>query len=106
MLNRAANHDRHEGALRFVMWWDALLSLVAALLCIVGLPVVMFADVSRSIAIVVGVTAILAAIVLAACGIVTAVLIALRFQSGNDSLPAGLRLPLPAVMRPTLRDRS
>ena len=53
----------------------------------------------------VGVAAIVAAIVLAACGVVTAILIGLRLRRGHDLLPAQLRLPLPSWMRPTLQDR-
>jgi hypothetical protein len=88
-----------------VMWWDAFLSLDVALLSIVALPAVMLADLPRSVAFGVGLAAIVAAIVLAACGVVTAVLIGLRFRRGEDFLPAQLRLPLPAWMRPTLQDR-
>jgi len=95
----------YDGPLRMVMWWDAFLSLEAALLAIVALPVVMLADLPRSIAVGVGLAAILAAIVLAACGVVTAILIGLRLRRGEDLLPASLRLPLPAWMRPTLQDR-
>jgi hypothetical protein len=94
----------YDKALRIVMWWDALLSLVVALLSIVALPAVMLADLPRSTVIGVGIAAILAALVLAACGIVTAVLIGLRLRTGDDRLPASLRLPLPAPMRPTLQD--
>ena len=45
-----------------------------------------------------------AILVLAACGVVTAILIGLRMRLGDDLLPANLRLPLPGWMRPTLRD--
>jgi EamA domain-containing membrane protein RarD len=87
------------------MWWDAFLSLEVALLSIVALPAVMLADLPQSSVIEVGVAAILAAIVLAACGVVTAVLIGLRMRRGEDRLPDRLRLPLPSWMRPTLQDR-
>jgi hypothetical protein len=96
----------YDRSLRAVMWWDAFLSLEVALLAIVALPIVVLADLPRSVTVGVGVAAILAAIVLAACGIVTAVLIGLRMRLGDDYLPASLRLPLPAWMRPTLQDRS
>jgi len=92
----------YDRTLRAVMWWDAFLSLELALLAIVALPIVMLADLPRSSAIGVGVAAILAAVVLAACGAVTAVLIGLRMRVGDDYLPAQLRLPLPGWMRPTL----
>ena len=94
-----------DRTLRLVMWWDAFLSLVAALLAIVALPAVMLADLPRSLEVAVGVAAIAAAVVLAACGAVTAVLIALRMRRGEDALPEQLRLPLPSWMRPTLQDR-
>ena len=100
--SRAGSYDR---SLRAVMWWDAFLSLEAALLAIVALPVVMLADLPPSIALGVGLAAILAAIVLAACGVVTAILIGIRLRLGDDLLPAQLRLPLPGWMRPTLQDR-
>ena len=103
MLKPAGAYDR---SLRAVMWWDAFLSLEAALLAIVALPVVMLADVPRSIAVGVGVAAIVSAIVLAACGVVTAILIGLRMRRGEDLLPSSLRLPLPAWTRPTLQDRN
>ena len=100
--SRAGSYD---SSLRAVMWWDAFLSLEAALLAIVALPVVMLADLPPSIALGVGLAAILAAIVLAACGVVTAILIGIRLRLGDDLLPAQLRLPLPGWMRPTLQDR-
>lgn len=102
---KADGTTAYDGALRLVMWWDAFLSLVVAVLAIVALPAVMLSDLPRSTVVAVGVAAILAAIFLAACGVVTAVLIGLRMRLGNDRLPASLRLPLPAVMRPTLQDR-
>lgn len=94
----------YDKALSVVMWWDAFLSLAVALLAIVALPAVMFADVPRSVVIGVGVAAILAAVFLAGCGVVTAVLIGLRLRDGDDRLPEHLRLPLPRWMRPTLQD--
>ena len=94
----------YDGPLRAVMWWDAFLSLEVALLSIVALPIVMVADVSRPVVVGVGLAALLAAIVLAACGAVTALLIGLRMRRGEDLLPTQLRLPLPGWMRPTLQD--
>ena len=95
-----------DRSLRAVMWWDAFLSLEVALLAIVALPIVMLADLPRSIAVGVGVAAIVSAIVLAACGVVTAILIGVRLRRGEDLLPSSLRLPLPAWMRPTLQDQT
>jgi hypothetical protein len=95
----------YDDALRLVMWWDAFLSLAVALLAIVALPAVMLSDLPRSTVVVVGTTTILAAVFLAACGVVTAVLIGLRLRRGDGRLPARLRLPLPGFMRPTLQDR-
>ena len=94
----------YDRALSAVMWWDAFLSLAVALLAIVALPAVAFADVPQSVVVGVGVVAILAAVFLAACGVVTAVLIGLRLRDGEDRLPQHLRLPLPRWMRPTLQD--
>lgn len=94
----------YDRALSVVMWWDAFLSLAVALLAIVALPAVMLADLSRPVVVGVGVAAILSALFLAGCGVVTAVLIGLRYRDGNDRLPERLRLPLPGWMRPTLQD--
>lgn len=96
----------YDDALRLVMWWDAFLSLVVALLAIVALPTVMLSDLPRSTVVSVGAATIVAAIFLAACGVVTAVLIGLRLRVGDDRLPARLQLPLPGFMRPTLQDRA
>ena len=100
---RSARGGAYDGPLRAVMWWDAFLSLEVALLSIVALPAVMLADLPQSAAAGVGVAAILGAVVLAACGAVTAVLIGLRFRQGEELLPERLRLPLPRWMRPSLR---
>ena len=43
------------------------------------------------------------AVVLALCGAVTGVLLMARMNDGYFYLPDGLRLPLPAFMRPDLR---
>jgi hypothetical protein len=101
---RSPRDGAYDGPLRAVMWWDAFLSLEVALLAIVALPAVMLADLPRSAVAGVGVATILAAVVLAACGVITAVLIGLRFRRGEDLLPAQLRLPLPRWMRPSLRE--
>ena len=104
-VSQPRRNGAYEAPLRLVMWWDAFLSLIVALLAILALPAVMISDLPRSVVVVVGVAAILAALVLAACGVVTAVLIGLRVRRGDDRLPQRLRLPLPALMRPTLQDR-
>ena len=104
-LSQSRRNGAYDASLRLVMWWDAFLSLIVALLAIVALPAVMLAHLPRSVVVAVGVAAILAALVLAACGVVTAVLIGLRLRLGDDRLPERLRLPLPALMRPTLQDR-
>ena len=104
-VSQPRRNGAYDAPLRLVMWWDAFLSLIVALLAIVVLPAVMLADLPRSVVVAVGVAAILAALVLAACGVVTAILIGLRMRDGDDRLPGRLRLPLPAFMRPTLQDR-
>lgn len=90
---------RYDATLRAVMWLDALWSVAfvllapaVAVIAALGKP----SDVPGSI---VAATFVSAA-VLALCGAVTGVLLMARMQRGHYYLPDGLRLPLPAFMRP------
>ena len=82
------------------MWLDALLSLVVAVGCIVAVPVVAMTGVPADIRFALGVGAAVCAALLAALGLITAVLIAERVSAGHFAVPENLRLPLPRFMRP------
>ena len=83
------------------MWLDALLSLVVAVGCIVAGPGVATAGLPAGARFALGVGATICAAVLAALGLITAVLIAERERMGHRAMPENLRLPLPSFMRPT-----
>ena len=94
---------RYDGTLRAVMWLDAFLSAALAVACVIVSPVVATVGVPRRFQLALGLTTMGLAVLLSACGAVTAVLIVLRMRRGQYLLPAGLRLPLPAFMRPPSR---
>ena len=83
------------------MWLDALLSLVVAVGCIVAIPVVATVGVPADARWALGLSAAVCAAVLAALGLITAVLIGERVSAGHYAVPENLRLPLPRFMRPT-----
>jgi hypothetical protein len=93
------NTIRFDRTVRVVIWLDALLSALLALLCVVASPVVATLGVPRGSGLVLAVALIGCAVVLAAFGAVTAVLLSLRMRDGGYDL-AKVRLPLPAIMRP------
>ncbi|NMO89750.1 hypothetical protein [Actinomycetospora sp. TBRC 11914] len=92
---------RYDTSLRVVIWTDALLSAVLALAAVAG-PVVVVLPVPPGAATTIGLVVLAAALVLAALGAVTAVLFVARMRAGHGHVPPGLRLPLPAAMRPDL----
>lgn len=92
---------RFDATLRVVIAADAFLSAMAAMAGVAG-PVVALLPMTSSSGTVVGLVALGAALLLAALGAVTAVLLALRMRAGHDAVPRGLRLPLPAAMVPDL----
>lgn len=96
------SRPRYERTLAAVMWLDALLSTAVAVLCTIASPVVALLGLPSGIGTVFGVAAIGCAMLLAACGAVTGVLLMLRLRAGQFLLPGGLRLPLPAAMRPPI----
>ena len=97
---------RFDRSLRAVMWLDALLSLVVAIGCIVAIPVVVTVGVPANARFALGVGAAVCAAVLAALGLITAVLIAERVSAGHYAVPENLRLPLPQFMRPAFHSDS
>ncbi|WP_285649952.1 hypothetical protein [Actinomycetospora sp. NBRC 106375] len=92
---------RYDATLRAVIRADAFLSAAVALLGMLS-PVLIVLPVPPTAVTAIGVAAIAAALVLAALGAVTAVLLAARMRAGHGHAPPGLRLPLPAGMRPDL----
>ena len=97
-------HDRtrYDGALRVVMWLDVFWSVVATLVAIVGAAAVAVLGVPRGAHLAVGVTALVAAGFLAACGAITGVLLMLRLNAGHYAMPPNLRMPLPRGMHPPI----
>jgi len=82
------------------MWMDAFLSIALVAACVIASPIVATFGLPRGIVFALGLAAIGCAVLLAAFGAITAVLIMLRMRAGQYMLPADLRLPLPAPMRP------
>ena len=94
--------NSYDRTVRAVMWMDAFLSAAMVLVCVIAAPVVATLDVPAGVQRAVAVSAIASAVLLAAFGAITAVLLMLRMRSGQYFLPRSLRLPLPALMRPEL----
>src|SRR6478672_7492769 len=92
--------QRYERTLRTVMWMDAFLSVAMVVVCIVATPVVATLGVPRMLYSALGIASIVCAVLLAAFGAITAVVLMVRMRGGNFLLPPRLRLPLPAPMRP------
>jgi hypothetical protein len=95
-------HRRYDRTLRVVMWLDALLSLAVVLVCLFALPAIVMLDVSGGPATSIGITVIALSVLLAGLGSVTGVALALRMNAGDFTLPAHLRLPLPAPLHPDI----
>ena len=92
-----------DRTLRTVMWLDAFLSAALAALCFVAAPVIATVGVPAPLVRAVCVAAVGVAVLLAALGAITFVLLTQRMRAGQYLLPARLHLPLPAAMRPDLR---
>ncbi|MCD2192102.1 hypothetical protein LQ327_01680 [Actinomycetospora endophytica] len=92
---------RYDAGLRAVIWTDALLSALVAAAAMLS-PVVIVFPPPPEAATVIGVVVLVAALLLAALGAVTAALLGARMAAGHGHIPPGLRLPLPAAMRPDL----
>ena len=91
---------KYDRSLRIVMWWDAFLSAAAAVLAVIVSPVVAVLGVPPGARTALGIAVLVLAGVLAACGAVTAVLLARRMVARQYLMPAALRTPLPAAMVP------
>ena len=92
---------RYDAGLRAVIRADALLSAVVALLAMLS-PVLIVLPLPAAAATTIGIVVLATALVLAGLGAVTTVLLAARMRAGHGHIPPGLRLPLPAGMRPDL----
>ncbi len=94
---------RYDRTLRTVMWMDALLSVELVLVATIASPVVAILGASGAARLALGVIALICAILLAAFGAITGVVLMLRMRAGVYYLPDRLNLrPLPAGMRPTI----
>ena len=93
---------RYDGTLRVVMWLDAFWSVAATVVSIVGSIAVALLGLPDGAQTAVGVSALVAAIGLAACGAITGVLLMLRMNAGSYAMPPGLRVPLPRAMHPEI----
>ena len=89
-----------DRTLRIVMWLDAFLSVAFVAVGLVAAPVLAALGVTGTARLAVGVAALVAGVLLAAFGAITAVVLAARMQRGNQGLPDRLWLPLPPGMRP------
>lgn len=94
--------SRYDGTLRVVMWLDAFWSAAATLIAIVGTLAVALLGLPHGAHLAVGVAALVAAVLLAACGAVTGVLLMLRMNAGHYTMPPDLRVPLPRGMVPRI----
>lgn len=101
-IRSSAGATRYDGVLRVVMWLDAFWSVAFVLAGVAAVPVVAVVPVPTGVRLAVGVAALVAGVFLAACGAITAVLLAARMRAGNYYLPTRLRVPLPGPMRPDL----
>ncbi len=98
-MNPSTRYDR---TIRVVMWLDAFLSTAMVAVCLVVCSVVAALGAPHVLRFALSVAAGVSAVLLAAFGAVTAVLLMLRMRAGQYALPAGLRLPRPTGMSPEL----
>ena len=93
---------RFDRTLRVVMWMDAFLSVALVYVCVLATPIVATIGVPDRIVFALGLVSIVCAVLLAAFGAITAVVLMRRMHVGQYGLPPNLRLPLPPGMRPRL----
>lgn len=93
---------RYDRTLRVVMWLDAFWSVAATVAAIGGSLAVGLLGLPHGAHVAVGVTALVAAVLLAACGAVTGVLLMMRMNAGHYTMPPGMRVPLPRGMHPDI----
>lgn len=98
----AGTAERFDRTVRTVMWMDAFLSVAMVAVCVVAAPLVAVTGAPHAVRLAVGLGSIVCAVLLAAFGAVTAVLLMMRMHEGNYLLPRKLYLPLPPGMRPEL----
>lgn len=91
---------RWDRTLRTVMWLDAWLSVAMVAAGLVAAPVVAALGLPPAGRAVVGLVCAVSAVLLAAFGAVTGVLLMLRLRAGHYLLPPGMRPPLPPGMNP------
>lgn len=94
--------QRFDRTLRVVMWSDAFLSVALVAVGLVASPVVALLGMPRAILFPVAVATIACAVLLAAFGAITAVVLMARMRRGEFGLPARLWLPLPPGMQPPM----
>jgi hypothetical protein len=97
---RPKGEIRFDRTLRAVMWMDAFLSVALVVVGVIASPIVATLGVPVGFVFGLALAAIACAVLLASFGAITAVLIILRLRAGQYLLPADMRLPLPAPMRP------
>ena len=100
--NTAQDRARYDGTLRVVMWLDAFWSAAATLVAIGGSLAVGLLGLPSGASRAVGISALVAAVFLAACGAITGVLLMLRMNAGHYAMPPDLRVPLPKGMVPRI----
>ena len=84
------------------MWLDAFLSVAMVVVCFFAAPIVAVLGVPHAVLFSVGMISAGCAVLLAAFGAVTAVLLMLRMHDGDFLLPRRMKLPLPSGMNPPL----
>ena len=99
---RAPEESRFDRTLRTVMWLDAFLSVGLVAVGLLACPLLATVGVPAGLRFALGLGVIVCAVLLAAFGAITAVIIMMRMRAGQYLLPIGLRLPLPRPMRPSL----
>jgi hypothetical protein len=105
--NDAAPAARYDRTLRVVMWLDALLSVELVVVATIVSPILAIVGAAGPIRLALGLIALVWALLLAAFGAITGVVLMLRMRAGLYYLPAGLNLrPLPSGMRPTISSAS
>lgn len=105
--NAAQSNARYDRTLRAVMWMDAFLSVELVLVATIAAPVIAIVGIGDAGRLAVGITALVCAVLLAAFGAITGIVVMLRMRTGTYFLPANLNLrPLPSGMRPTIHTGS
>src|SRR3954451_22927875 len=89
---------RYDRTLRVVMWMDAFLSVALVVVCFFASPLVATLGVPHQFLFTVALLT--CALLLAAFGAITGVLLMLRMNAGVYFLPEQLHLPLPAGLNP------